>query len=76
LNIASLNMIKDEVLDIKYRCFWCENEDILSNNETVPELEEWNFLNFTSNSMNIKLNFTNPLNISVFNEKDILDIYF
>jgi len=50
-----------------------EEEDAES---IIPQLIEWNFLNFTSDYIKIKLNFTNPLYISTFGEKDKFDITF
>jgi len=64
---------------IEYKCQFIHLETALNDEEAqliIPELKEWNFLDFTSEYIKIKLNFTNPLYISTFGEKDTLDIQF
>ena len=71
-DIASLNVIKSDILQVDYKCKASLNEQ----NETLPELLDWNFLNFTTEYIIIKLNFSNPIYISTYEEKDKLDVTY
>jgi len=41
-----------------------------------PTIFKWEFVDFNENEMKIKLNFTEPLQVSQFEIKDAIDISF
>ena len=52
-------------------------EDIQMDTDIkVPKLYDWEFLNITNTFIRLKVNFTDPLLVSSFEQPDKLDIVF
>ena len=66
MNLTSLNLIKDNILELKY------TSQLSKDNQNVPKLQNWLFKNFTEWKLILDLNFTNTLYVS--SESGLSDI--
>mmetsp|Transcript_2427 Transcript_2427/g.3710 ORF Transcript_2427/g.3710 Transcript_2427/m.3710 type:complete len:159 (-) Transcript_2427:1666-2142(-) len=73
LDLEIINELKGNLIELTYQT---EGAKMAEYSGPIPELEDWAILNFTSYSLVLKLNFSDPLYVSTFGVKDTLEIGF
>ena len=79
LDLETINIMKENIVMVKYKCdiFNQMNKrelEIEKGSLVIPSLYDWKITSLTEYEMGLKLNFTNPLLVSSFEKKDLIDI--
>ena len=69
-----MNDLRYEILEVNYMSNFEEDDSVPKNDQIKPFLKGWNFVSIGQNKMILKLIFENPIFVSSFEKKDILNI--